>query len=386
MTEDYEYFQNKKPGKTYISKSLSFSRQEDRKIRYASKVFNSQELHTFVLEKGELVLRVTPGEKQEIVAKFYEDSRGIYALTIQRFTTKTGAPHKTYFTFVGNEITELLEFINNLKVIELKGPQKVNITDAQLRKMILSQDQIKNLINHNQDLVIELAKSEVTKEDIVALGYRKKQLKNFDDLLNDHDFFQRIKRQGEFKKDEDVWQAFFEKNTWIFGYGLSYIFLSNLDDKKLEQIVKGFDFFSSGKRTDALMKTRGLINSLCFCEIKTHKTELLKKEYRPSCWAVSDELSGAVSQIQGTVSLATRNIEERTSGTDKQGNPTGEEIYNYHPKSFLVIGNLNEFKTENGVNRNKYRSFELFRGNLTSPEVITFDELYERARFIIRNE
>ncbi len=386
MTDDYEYFQNKIPGKTYISKSLSFSSQEDRKIRYASKVFDSKDLHTFVLEKGELLLRVTPGEKQEIVAKFYEDSRGIYALTIQRFTTKTGSPHKTYFTFIGEEISELLEFINNLKVIELKGPEKINITDTQLRKMILSQDQIKNLINHNQDLVIELAKSEITREDLVALGYRKKQLNKFDKLLNDQDYFQKVKRQHEFKKDEAVWQAFFEKNTWIFGYGLSYVFLSSLDDKKLEQVVKGFDFFSAGKRTDALMKTRGLINSLCFCEIKTHKTGLLKKEYRQSCWGVSEELSGAVSQVQGTVSLATKNIAAKTSIVDKSGDPTGEEIYNYHPKSFLVIGSLKEFMAEHGINENKYRSFELFRGNLISPEIITFDELYNRASFIIRNE
>ena len=37
MTEDYQYHQNKKPDKTYISKSLSFSAQAGRKIRIASK-------------------------------------------------------------------------------------------------------------------------------------------------------------------------------------------------------------------------------------------------------------------------------------------------------------------------------------------------------------
>jgi hypothetical protein len=33
----------------------------------------------------------------------------------------------------------------------------------------------------------------------------------------------------------------------------------------------------------------------------------------------------------------------------------------------------------------KRRSFELFRRNLTQPEILTFDELFERARFIIEN-
>ena len=53
------------------------------------------------------------------------------------------------------------------------------------------------------------------------------------------------------------------------------------------------------------------------------------------------------------------------------------------PESFLVIGSLNEFLTDTGVNEDKLRSFELFRKNIISPEIITFDELYERARFIV---
>lgn len=47
------------------------------------------------------------------------------------------------------------------------------------------------------------------------------------------------------------------------------------------------------------MKTRGLINSFCFGEIKTHKKDLLKQvsePYREECWAISDELAGAIAQ------------------------------------------------------------------------------------------
>ena len=36
------------------------------------------------------------------------------------------------------------------------------------------------------------------------------------------------------------------------------------DGKKLEQVTKGYDFNNSGKRVDLFMKTRGLVNSLCF--------------------------------------------------------------------------------------------------------------------------
>jgi hypothetical protein len=184
--------------------------------------------------------------------------------------------------------------------------------------------------------------------------------------------------------NEAVWQKFFEKNPWIFGYGLSYIQLSTLDEKKLEQVVHGHTVSEHGKRVDALLKTRGVISSLCFVEIKTHKTALLNSQpYRAGCWSPSAELSGAVSQVQGTVALAIESIKSKLSLTDDFGNPTGEEAFNYMPKSFIVVGSLHEFVSDHGVNQERYRSFELFRRNTISPEIITFDELYERARFIV---
>lgn len=87
--------------------------------------------------------------------------------------------------------------------------------------------------------------------------------------------------------------------------------------------------------------------------------------------------------MQGTVALATESIRTKLSITDHDGNPTGEEAFNYTPKAFMVIGSLQEFLGEKGVNQERYRSFELFRRNTTSPEIITFDELFERARFIV---
>lgn len=57
------------------------------------------------------------------------------------------------------------------------------------------------------------------------------------------------------------------------------------------------------------------------------------------------------------------------------------QIYTVQPKGILIIGNLNELKTED-----EKVSFELFRRNIANPEIITYDELLERAKFIVRNE
>jgi len=44
---------------------------------------------------------------------------------------------------------------------------------------------------------------------------------------------------------------------------------------------------------------------------------------------------------------------------------------------------MDQFQTLNGPNEMKFRSFELFRRNTWRPEIMTFDELLQRARFIV---
>lgn len=306
-------------------------------------------------------------------------------LTVQKFVSETGQPYGTGFSFVGEEIGRFCEFLANVQSVDFKTRAKVNISDEELRKIALTTHQAKTFVVENQELFAEALKSEVTTEDLIAVGFRKKQLSVYKNLLIDPSYFDDLKKKKSCT-NEGLWQKYFEKNPWVFGYGLGYIFLSGLDDKKLEQVVQGHSVDSYGKRVDALMKTRGIISNLCFVEIKTHTTKLLEsKPYRSGCWAPSKELAGAIAQVQGTVASAVENLSSKITPSNKEGNPTGEEIFNYQPKSYLVIGCMNEFVTDNGVNKDKLRSFELLRKNTLSPEIITFDELYERSKFIVQH-
>ena len=54
------------------------------------------------------------------------------------------------------------------------------------------------------------------------------------------------------------------------------------------------------------------------------------------------------------------------------------DIYTIHPKGIVIIGNTNQLN-----NWDKRNSFERFRRELSNPEVITYDELFERAKFIV---
>ena len=139
--------------------------------------------------------------------------------------------------------------------------------------------------------------------------------------------------------------------------------------------------------SDGVMKTLGIISSLCFVEIKHHDTDLLRpKAYRREVWPPSSELAAGVSQVQTTVQAAIESIGRELRPTDDIGDPTGEALFNLEPRSYMVIGSLGQFRTDRGINVPKFRSFELYRRHTWRPEIITFDELLQRARFIVEHD
>jgi hypothetical protein len=384
--DDSDYDFNKRSDKTYMSRSLVDFIDKERKVRIASKVFDpSVEELIFATVKKEIVLRKKDGGKRIVKATFFEDPRAVSVLNLQAYTEVTGAPHKSSFALIGSEIGKFLEFARHIHEYLFHHDHEVNITDEELREFLLSERRATKFLADNPDVLSEVLRTKVTKEDIVAVAYRREQLAAYARLMNDPEYFTHAE---EFKgcSGEALWQKFFEKNTWFFGYGLGYLFLCSLDDRKLESYVQGHSVAADGKRVDALMKTRGLISSLCFVEIKIHTTKLLSnKPYRKGCWAPSSELVGAVAQVQGTVQSAVEHIGSKLASTDHNGFPTGEEAFNYQPRSFLVIGSLSEFVGEHGINAEQYRSFEIYRRNTQWPEIITFDELYERAIHIVNH-
>lgn len=170
---------------------------------------------------------------------------------------------------------------------------------------------------------------------------------------------------------ENNWQNFFETNTWIFGYGLRYQILQVIQPQPNYggAAVDG----RGGQRGDFLTATEAETRFTCLVEIKKPTTSLLQRDqYRNGAWGVSSELAGAVSQIQ--VNCAQWEI---TDARTDQNRERLNGLYTVSPKGIVVIGNTGELD-----NWDKRNSFERFRQELRSPEIITYDELFERAKFI----
>lgn len=145
-------------------------------------------------------------------------------------------------------------------------------------------------------------------------------------------------------------------------------------------------FTGGGKRIDAAMRTRGFIQSLLFAEIKRHDTSLLvPQQYRePDVYQVSKELSGAVAQVQKTTHKAINDLQD----LHRQSTPEGDfefEVSTVSPRQVVIIGNLRELAPDGQINVEKMTSFELFRRSQLGVEILTFDEVLERARFIVES-
>lgn len=129
----------------------------------------------------------------------------------------------------------------------------------------------------------------LTQKDIDSLLKRREKLKAFKEALNNQSL------------NENWWQEFFEKNKWIFGYGLNYEILKQ---EQSQPHYGGTQIDGTGdQRGDYLMSTKGDLNFTVLVEIKTPVEQLLQgtKEIRNGAWSLSKELTDALSQIQANI-------------------------------------------------------------------------------------
>src|SRR5690349_225379 len=112
-------FDDPLPGKTYISPSLASFTDPARRIRIATKLLEQPMSYAYAHERGESVIRHKEGARTKIVAKFFEDDRSLSVFTVQGYTAATAKPHNASFSFVGDEIVRLVEFLNHVQAMPL---------------------------------------------------------------------------------------------------------------------------------------------------------------------------------------------------------------------------------------------------------------------------
>ncbi|MDE2447025.1 MAG: DUF4263 domain-containing protein, partial [Alphaproteobacteria bacterium] len=192
MSDDREIHFGRLPGRTVHSKQLHDG-ASGRHFRIVSKVIDVDGSYAFGRLKDEIVLRSTTAGRYEIVAKFFEDDRGIFIFTIQKFNKQSGPSDRWHFSFRQNEIDELVSFLLNIKRVNFPDSRKLNVSDEQIERLLLDPSQAMRLLTENAELFESLAQSGNLKKDLIAIGYRREQLRLFERFLNDAAFFEKIK-------------------------------------------------------------------------------------------------------------------------------------------------------------------------------------------------
>lgn len=381
--EDGTYALGRQPRRFYISRRFSDESDEEalRPMRFAYQVFDADEQVVAESEDGwEVLLRETATVRQQLKALFFEDDRGIPRIWFQRFSRDGRPVKRESFSLHGAEVEELMALLYLVKrggnALLSENKDGLRLSTEAMRELLEDSpdvgEDLRTLFADNKDLLRVIAESGVLPIEVIEYGNRKEAVRRFRRLLDDEDV------------TEKNWQEFFEENHWILGAGLAPQFLHSFRPDRLEQTIIGASIGQHGRRADAVMRTAGRISALVFVEIKRHTTALLAKQatgYRKGAWKVSGEVSGGVAQCQSTVhsvaDLAAGSRELRDWFDD--GTEAAWAARVCRPRSLLVVGSLAEFERDGRLMPEKYESFERFRRSLTDPEIVTFDELYERA-------
>lgn len=382
---EHAFFKLRKQAKTYISKVFTFNEQNTERVRQVKMVIEgSDQLHLGEIE-GAICLRLTGNtRKTQVTALITQDDKNIRRLTLQTFKTRVGdwieAIEKEEFTFRTDEFKRLSDFLSQIEFIDLSNEGRFQIEDISTRagpKAIIDAsdrgiiDRIKSMEEEQRNKFLHALQQSLTEEEINILLGRRQGMKEYEShmLLNDW--------------SEAQWQDYFEREQWVFGYGLDYRVMRQFSREAT--VGAGGSDNQNKPVIDFLMS---FTDYTVLVEIKKPDTPIFRGSCggRAGTWEFSSDFVSAVSQILEQkaewLSYAQTGEHYNKSGTEALAARTR------NAKSILVIGSRDEFSRA-GTPRaaNVMRdTFELFRREHRSIDIVTFDELLERARFITQSQ
>ena len=340
-------------------------------------------------DENKTEIKIASKTSMQVVYK--PDRNDIEGLEIVKIIDGEEKQKLSFTKFNFQQLKSFLSFISEIN-LETISTRRLKIADGSFD--ILDEDskkQISTLLmgDEGAELIQNLLDNDiVTSRDIVNTGYRKAQLDIFYRLLTEDTFIQEYKasetglRDGS--KDEIAWQYFFNKNQWIFGYSLNYKF-----EGILQKEFSASDTDASGKgqvNADFLL---GDENFTSFVELKKPSTPLFgESKNRSGCWRLSNDLIDSVSQILEQKASGMIKIETTKDLATESGHFITQKSYD--SRCFLIIGDLvkqiNETEDTPQTKKIKMKTLELFRRDSRNIEIITYDELYNRALYIVNEK
>ncbi|MFL0198629.1 Shedu immune nuclease family protein [Clostridium sp. WILCCON 0269] len=165
--------------------------------------------------------------------------------------------------------------------------------------------------------------------------------------------------------DESFWQSTLKKYSWVIAQCFSmplmlfqdqaYVGDTSIDNR-------------NGSIADYAYKN-DLTGSLVLVEIKNPKANIIGRKYR-NTYTISSELTGSINQLLNYKN----NLQKEFYKVQAQ---TSNQLKTLNSKCLLIIGRLDV------LDNNQKESFELFRNELKSVDIVTFDELFLKVETMI---
>lgn len=321
-----------------------------------------------------LIFRRTDNELKD--KKVYKGNK------YQRISFKTGSDgyrkfwEMIAFLFKFRELISLDEFFDKYTVVDSEAyivefkykedAEKIEELKQILTEADLNEDQIKEVLQDKRKETLNIFRKLLEKEDY----WEKYSKKHKDEILG--------------KGEEAVWHHFLKEHDWILGLNADIRFIRDL----ISEVEVGIpDTSGSGSPTVDVM---GLHDYTVLVELKTPNTRIFtlqrKSTARANTWSFTDDLIDGVSQCLGQKfdwdkSHKSKNL---VSEDDKLIDQNRRRTVD--PRSVFIIGNKSKELPESSKDAEllvKRDTFERFRRNNRNVDIITFDELYERAYFTI---
>jgi len=336
------------------------------------------------------------------VVFFPSSKSGLYIprLTFSKIKVSTGeekdsqSPTKVRIAFDGSEegvdeFWKMIGFLSSFKELvdlgEFTGNYKVvGIDDVVLHLKDLEEaERIKEIVSYAQKSGVEI-------EDLVGTALqtkRRETLARFRKLLDDPAYVAKYREhyKAEIKGagDEAVWHHFLKANDWLLGINLDIRFIDDFTD---EVSVGNPD---TANRDNPKADLMGLADYTVLVELKTPNTDIFTpvktSDARAGTWSFTQAFIEGFSQCLAQKS----HWDKESKGKDlvKDGEVLSQErIRTVDPKTIYIVGNKQRELPIESMQKDllvKRDTFERFRRNNRNVEIITYDELYERAYFIV---
>ncbi|TPE52747.1 Shedu immune nuclease family protein [Amaricoccus solimangrovi] len=387
MDDEYTFFRLRKAARTYISKVFTYGGQATERLRNVRMVMEGSDILHLGEVEGAMCLRLSGDKrKTQVTAVITQDDKAVRRITLQSFQSRKGNWYQGYeqhaFTFRGEEFQRLLEFLQQIAFIDLRNEDRFDIEDISTgtgRKTIIDAadrgivERVRAMEADAREAFFRALRGSISAEEINILLGRRDALGVFE---------QKIAAGGWSEKD---WQNFFACEPWVFGYGLDYRVMRTFDR---EMTLSGGGTDNRDKPVvDFLMS---FTDYTVLVEIKRPDTPIFRARQsgagsRAGTRAFSPEFTGAVSQVleQKAEWLAFAAAGEHFTRDGRRR----LEARTRNARTILVVGSRAEFEAAGDPRAAQVLrdTFELFRRETRSIDIVTFDELLERARFITRD-